>query len=193
MSAEGTLRRTRRRRLAAWIAVITCFPLLQACGPGVVGTGSGTGDAGNDSIEYEPGNVCKSDFAGRGLDCAGEGRLPGRGTDAVRWSDADATMSDARVALELEAQRMDLRQPCGNLDFTGQYGLLADGRSGFVGTVVSDAAPEARTVVAVVSAAVSTPTAVGWVQIEDAQGTLLHGPWLVSRVDTEPAFAACTP
>ena len=65
--------------------------------------------------------------------------------------------------------------------------------NGFVGRYVSPAAPEGKPAVVLVLPAPAEPTAVGWLEMVDASGATLFGPWLMRRVDGDLRFAACAP
>lgn len=174
------------------LAALLVLLALGGCGGGVVGTGSGTGDDGTKDIQYTPLGVCAAEFADLGLRCSTVSPDPFRGTSNVQWSDADKSR-DASALAVLEGNGAMLQVPCQQLAFLGNWGELPDGSVGFVGRYVSPAAPEGKPAVVRVLPAPAEPTAVGWLEMVDANGATLYGPWLMRRVDGELRFAACAP
>jgi hypothetical protein len=165
---------------------------LGGCGGGVVGTGSGTGDDGTKDIDYSPRGLCTADFADLGLRCSTISPDPFRGTSTVQWSDADKSR-DASALAVLDGNSTSLQAPCLQLSFLGTWGELPDGSVGFVGRYVSPAVTEARSAILHVLPAPAEPSAIGWLEMVDATGATLYGPWLMRRVDGEVRFSACAP
>lgn len=186
------MRFPRRGRRACLGAAATWFMLvaLAGCGAGVVGTGSGTDDEGGD-IRYTPGAVCKAPFAEVGLVCESAGKDPSSGTTPVQWTDANKTNEGAAVLATLEGNRIVLQVPCSEMVFLGQWGSLEDGSFAFVGRYVSPQAPASRPAITVLLPAPNEPDAVGWLQVLDATGSELFGPWLVRRVGGKVQFGEC--
>ncbi|MBS0434536.1 MAG: hypothetical protein JSR75_06535 [Proteobacteria bacterium] len=188
MMFSTTARHACARAAAAWVVLLA----LAGCGVGVVGTGSGTGDDGNQDIQYTPLGLCTADFADAGLRCSTVSPDPFRGTSTVQWSDADKSR-DASVLAVLEGNGLSLQAPCSQLAFLGNWGELPDGTHGFVGRYVSRDAIDGRPAVVHVLAAPAEPTAVGWLEMVDASGATVSGPWLMRRVEGETRFAECAP
>lgn len=161
-------------------------------GGGVVGTGSGTGDEGAEGIQYTPLGVCTAKIADLELRCPTDSPDPFRGTSNVQWSDADHSR-DASALAVLEGNGAMLQLPCQQLAFRGNWGELPDGSVGFVGRYASPAAPEGKPAIVLVLPAPAEPTAVGWLEMVDASGATLFGPWRMRRVDGDSRFAVCAP
>jgi hypothetical protein len=189
MMLSRTVRLARTRVVAACCVLIA----LSGCGPGVVGTGSGTDDDGSEDIQYLPIGLCTAPFAEIGLACSPDVSDPDRGTAPVRWADANKSNEGATALASLEAQGMRLDIPCAQVTYDGRWGKLPDGSIAFVGRYVSPNAPDGQPAIARVGAAPNEPDAVGWLQIEDASGSELFGPWLVRKVDGQVSFTACAP
>lgn len=170
----------RRGPLAALLA------LLVACGGGVVGTGSGPGDPAENRPRYQPGPLCGADFAAAGLACFTDGRDLDAGTLPVQWSDGDAA-----ALASLEGNTLELQVPCARLAFRGNWGLLPDGRHGFVGTATGTLDAGGRPAIVSVAPAPEAPGAVGWLRVASPDGLTLHGPWLMRRADAAVTPAAC--
>lgn len=183
---------TARSACTGALAAVLVLLALAGCGAGVVGTGAGTGDDGTKDIQYTPRGLCSAEFADVGLRCSTISPDPFRGTSPVQWSDADKSR-DASALAVLEGNSASLQAPCQQLAFLGNWGELADGSLGFVGRYVSPAAPEGKPAVVLVLPAPAEPGAVGWLEMVDANGATLYGPWLMRRVDGEVRFAACAP
>ena len=175
-------------------AAITALALLAlaGCGAGVVGTGGGTGDDGSSDIQYTPVGLCTADFAQASLACP-DTKDPDRGTAPVQWSDANKSNEAAAVLARLEINSLGLQVPCLQAGFLGNWGELPDGTQGFVGRYVTPDSQTARPAIVYVLEAPNEPDAVGWLQVVDAQGVKLAGPWLVRRVEGTIRFAACPP
>ena len=92
MKLFSTARRATQRAVAAWGLLIA----LSACGGGVVGTGTGTGDDPDD-IAYTAVGLCTADFAGDNLVCPAVSIDPFRGTATVQWADTDKSNDAATV------------------------------------------------------------------------------------------------
>jgi hypothetical protein len=179
---------------AARCAMAACVTLLAlvACGGGVVGTGSGTGDGPRD-IEYTAVGLCTAEFAGASLICTSVSTDPFRGTATVQWADTDKSRDAATVLITLEGNSMSLLVPCSQAAFLGTWGELADGSLAFVGSTVDAKAVEGRPAIVRVLPVPEEPGAVGRVEMRDADGSLLYGPWLVRRVDGAVRIAECVP
>lgn len=182
--------RTARGTLLAAITGLTVLALA-GCGAGVVGTGGGSGDDGSTDIQYTPVGLCTADFADANLACPAT-KDPDRGTALVQWSDANKSNEGAAVLARLELNGMGLQVPCLEASFLGNWGELPDGTLGFVGRYVTRQATAGLPAVVYVLEAPNEPGAVGWLQVVDAAGVKLAGPWLVRRVDGDVNFAACT-
>jgi hypothetical protein len=187
MSFTGSARLAGLRTLAAALTLA-----LAACGAGVVGTGSGTGDDSTQDIQYDPRGLCTADFAATALRCSAVSPDPFRGTQPMQWSDADKD-HDAAVLVGVEGNGVGLQWPCKQLAFLGTWGQLPDGTLGFVGRYVSPQSSAGRPGVLHVMPAPNEPTAVGWVELVDAAGLTVAGPWLVRLADTPVKFAPCAP
>lgn len=172
---------------AAWLWL--GLALLAGCGPGVVGTGSGPGDA----IQFQPMNVCDAPFRDSGLDCNPTSHEPDTGTQPVTWADVDRTGQGATVSMALEAHELSLTLPCRELTFEGRWGELPDGRQAFVGRYVDAKHPDGLPAVLLAKADPTLPDAAAVVELLDDQGDNLNGPWIVQRVPPPVSFAACAP
>ncbi|HPG77516.1 MAG TPA: hypothetical protein PK756_02565 [Piscinibacter sp.] len=188
MKLFSTARRATQRAVAAWGLLIA----LSACGGGVVGTGTGTGDDPDD-IAYTAVGLCTADFAGDNLVCPAVSIDPFRGTATVQWADTDKSNDAATVLIVLEGNGMSLQVPCSQAAFLGTWGELADGSLAFVGRYVDSKAVESRPAVVRVLPAPDEPGAVGRAEMLDAKGATLYGPWLIRRVDGAVRIAECTP
>lgn len=171
----------------AWVALV----MLAGCGVGVGGTGSGTDDGGNDPIEFTPAGLCAAPFAETNLACPPNIKDPDRGTAAVQWADANKSNEGAAVLAVLEGNAMSLQVPCSEVTFTGRWGELEDGTLAFVGRYVGPDTIDARSAITRVTEVPNEPDAVGQLQVLDASGSTLFGPWVVRRVDGEVRFDAC--
>jgi hypothetical protein len=180
-----------RAARCAMAACVTLFA-LGACGGGVVGTGSGTGN-GQQDIEYTAVGLCTAEFAGPSLICTSVSTDPFRGTATVQWADTDKSRDVAKVLAILEGNGMSLLVPCSQAAFLGTWGELADGSLAFVGRYVDSKAIEGRPAIVRVLPAPEEPGAVGRVEMRDADGSLVYGPWLVRRVDGAVRIAECVP
>jgi hypothetical protein len=179
-----------RAARCAMAAGVTLFA-LGACGGGVVGTGSGTGD-GQGDIEYTAVGLCTAEFAGSSLVCKAVSTDPFGGTATVQWADTDKSRDAATVLAILEGNGMSLQVPCSQAAFLGTWGELKDGSLAFVGRYVDSKAIESRPAsVRVLPAPEETGAVVGRVEMRDAAGSLLYGPWLVRRVDGAVSIAEC--
>lgn len=180
------------RGIAPAAAIALAMLALAGCGAGVVGTGGGTGDDGPSDIQYTPVGLCTADFADASLACPAS-RDPDRGTEPVQWSDANKTNQAAAVLARLEANGLALQVPCLRANFSGNWGELPDGTQGFVGRYTTLSFAPVRPAIVYVLPAPNEPDAVGWLQVVDAAGVKLAGPWLVRRVEGPVSFAACAP
>lgn len=183
--------RTARGTLLAAITGLTMLALA-GCGAGVVGTGGGSGDDGPSDIQYTPVGLCTADFADANLACPAT-KDPDRGTALVQWSDANRSNEGAAVLARLEINGIGLQVPCLEAGFIGNWGELPDGTQGFVGRYTAPAFPQPQPAIVYVLEAPTDPDAVGWLQVVDAKGATLAGPWLVRRVEGSVGFAACPP
>lgn len=164
--------------------------LLAGCGGGVVGTGGGSGDDPRSDIQYTPVGLCTAEFADANLACPPT-KDPDRGTALVQWSDANKTNGGAAVLARLEVNGMSLQVPCLRASFAGNWGELPDGTQGFVGRYTTVGLVQVRSAIVYVLPAPNEPDAVGWLQVVDASGGKLAGPWLVRRVEGNVSFASC--
>jgi hypothetical protein len=185
----------RTARRAGAVAACCLLMLLGACGPGVTGTGSGTGDDGNSDIRYEPLSICTAPFAEVALACdpLQDPADLDFGTAPVQWSDANKDNEGAVVLVAIDAQTLTLRLACGDVRFEGRWGRLPDDTLAFVGRYRGTSAPDGRPAITRLTAAPGEPDAVGWLQVDDDSGSTLFGPWLVRRVEGEVAFVTCLP
>jgi hypothetical protein len=184
-----------RRVRHAWAVIACCLLMaLGACGPGTVGTGSGTDESGSDNLQFEPLGVCSTPFADTGLACGpGDPANLEPGTAAVRWADAGKTNQGATVLVALEGRTLGLQIACVRANFLGAWGRLPDGTLAFVGRYDSPDAPNGQPAITRVEPAPGEPDAVGWLQVDDGSGATLFGPWLVRRVEGAVEFQACPP
>lgn len=185
--------RTALRACIGAVAAWTMALFLGGCGAGVVGTGSGTDDGDNDGIRYTPLPVCEASFAVPHLACPPDGADFDIGTQAVQWADANKSNGGAAVRAWIAVQTMTLQVPCGHISFTGNWGSLQDGSLAFIGRYTDATTNSSRPALVHVLPASSDPDSVGWLQMLDASGSELFGPWQVRRVDGTVRFAACAP
>lgn len=179
----GVRPRVRLRRRAAAAALLF---VLAGCGVGVVGTGSGKIDDGTKGIAFEPAEVCTAPFAGTGLACPTDAtNRGGEGSAPVAWTGPAGSL--ARV----EGSLLALELPCTGVSFRGHWGRLDDGTLAFVGSAVDprQSAPQAG--LAYVLPVPEQPDAVGWLELADAGGRRLEGPFLMRRADGRVDAAAC--
>ena len=118
---------------------------------------------------------------------------PDRGTAAVQWSDANKDNGGATVLAVPQVNGIELQLPCSRMSFTGRWGELQDGSQAFVGRATTPDTPDGLPAVLYVREIPDEPDAVGTLQMVDASGALLFGPWRVRRVEGEVRFAACGP
>jgi hypothetical protein len=159
---------------------------LVACGPGVVGTGTGSAPVPTASAD-----VCAVSSLGTTLDCAATGGAPEGGTEPVVWSDADAQGANASARANVSGNNIVLVVPCRGLRFEGTWSVLSDGSTAFAGAYVDAASSLARVSILRVSAA-SSGASSSLVQaqlIDDAATTV--GTWTLARTQGTPTFAAC--
>ncbi|QTN22622.1 hypothetical protein HZ992_21170 [Rhizobacter sp. AJA081-3] len=175
------------RAVVAWSLLIA----LGGCGGGVVGTGTGAGDGPGD-IPGTPAGLCAAEFASASLACAAGSDDPWRGTSAVFWADIDGVDDGATVLAILEGNTMSLQVPCSQVAFLGTWFEFADGTLAFLGSFSDAEATEARAAIVRVLPAPDEPGAVGRLEMLDAKGATLYGPWLIRRVEGNVRIAECT-
>ena len=177
--------------VVSWLCLLIA---LGACGPGTVGTGSGTGDDGGEDIQFTPAGLCAAPFAEASLACAADIRDPDRGTARVQWADANKTNEGASVLAVLEVNGMTLQIACLQVSFTGRWGELPDGTLGFVGrSIVATTQGRASRPSSACKTCPRSPMPSASCRSKTRRGSSLYGPWLVRRVDGAVVFAACTP
>jgi len=159
------------RTALAWMALAA----LQACGPGVGGSGTGQG---LDAFGASSASLCGSDIAAA-LACPPSTAAPGgsasgasdNGTALVYFAD---TIDGSRVAVTVQGNSIELTAPCARISFRGQWGLLAGQAARFYGLngEGSNAQP----------AQVRASLVNGDLQLTvlDANGNVLLGPVLVT-------------
>jgi hypothetical protein len=159
------------RTALAWLALAA----LQACGPGVGGSGTGQG---LDAFGASSAALCGSDIAAA-LACPPSTAAPGGsaaaggdgGSATVYFAD---TIDGSRVAVTVQGNSIELTAPCARISFRGQWGLLAGQAARFYGLngEGSNAQP----------AQVRASLASGGLQLTvlDASGNVLLGPVLVT-------------
>ena len=101
----------------------------------------------------------------------------------MRWSDADHSRDASALAVLEGNGAIMLQLPCQQLAFRGNWGELPDSSVGFVGHYASQRPREPKPAIVLVLPAPAEPTAVGWLEMVDASGATLFGPWRMRRVD----------
>jgi hypothetical protein len=166
-----------RTLMALGRTALACLALaaLQACGPGVGGSGTGQG---LDAFGASSAALCGSDIAAA-LACPPSTAAPGGsaaaggdgGSATVYFAD---TIDGSRVAVTVQGNSIELTAPCARISFRGQWGLLAGQAARFYGLngEGSNAQP----------AQVRASLASGGLQLTvlDANGNVLLGPVLVT-------------
>ncbi len=176
------------RRLGLVIAalLLAIVMSLASCGPGVVGTGSGSAP-----VPLADAQVCSADFAAS-LSCPpANGNATMAGTDATTWSDAGNTGADATVSAVFTGNDLVLEQPCVALRFEGRFTLLEGGQRAFAGTYVDSTSAQSRTGFVFVTPEAGDPLRLS-LRLVDAEGVTRHGPWVLRPASAGPIFAACS-
>ncbi len=149
--------------------------VLQACGPGTGGTGTGR-DADYLALAgASAAPVCASAWAQQSLACVSTGGA-GAGTAALQFSSGGPQPD---YVLRFEGNAMQLLGGCPRLSFDGDWGLLPSGVSQFFGGYLQPSMVSEAAATLTVSAAEAGQLRV---ELRAADGRLLLGPLLVSRV-----------
>jgi hypothetical protein len=176
----------RVRSVVAWLALAA---VLQGCGPGVGGSGTGQG---LDAFGASAASLCGSDIAtvlacpvnspaappASGASGAASGDV---GSGRVYFADA---VDGRRVAVTVQGNSIEVSAPCARISFIGQWGVLAGQAARFYGinTDGNSAQP------AQVRAAVDSGGLL--VTVQDAAGNTLLGPvWVTARAAPASAGA----
>lgn len=157
--------------------------LLMACGPGVVGTGTGASVAAD---------VCAASFASAVSQCTPSGSAGAAASTVTVFVDAQDG-APASLVVTLDGASLTLRLRCQNLSFSGQWSRLDDGRTVYDGTFRSTALPDGTR--AFVQAEAAAPGS-GWdlqLTLQDPNGATLGGPWLLRRTAQPVVDAVCAP
>jgi hypothetical protein len=151
------------RVLAGLLAAL----LLQGCGPGVGGTGTGQG---LDAFGAAPASVCTSDIASA-LGCTGAAAagLQG-GSTTVYFVD---TIDGLRVAVTVQGNQLELSAPCARVSFRGQWGLVNGQAARFYGFNNGDSQQPTQVLAALDAGGLQ-------LTVLTATGDVLLGPVLVS-------------
>ncbi len=125
-------------RTRSWMALTAlALVVLQACGPGVGGSGTGQG---LDAFGASAAPLCGSEIASA-LACPAGTAAPGasapaggNGTGTVYFADTPPdTSGGSRVSVTVQGDSIELDAPCAGLRFRGQWGLLAGQAARFYG------------------------------------------------------------
>lgn len=155
--------------------------LLFACGPGVVGTGTGAS---------APADVCAANFAPSVSLCTTSGGTLTAAPSPQVFIDAQDA-APATVVASLQGSALALRQRCQGLDYSGQWSRWDDGRTAYDGTLRSAAFPDGTRAIVQAEAA---PMGSGWelrLTLQDPYGNTLGGPWFVRRTVQPVVDATC--
>ncbi len=171
------------------IALLTLSACLQACGPGVGGSGTGQG---LDAFGATAAALCGSEIA-TALACpAGAAGPPASSADGGNAGSGTVFFADTidsrRVVVTVQGNSIDLNSPCARISFRGQWGLLAGQAARFYGFNGEGASAQP----AQVRASLSTAGGGGLLlTVLDANGNLLLGPVLVTVQATAPTPGGC--
>jgi len=169
------------RTALVWLALAA----LQACGPGVGGSGTGQG---LDAFGASALPLCSSEIASA-LACPAGTAAPGAsapagggGSSTVYFAD---TTGSGRVAVTVQGDSIELDAPCAGLRFRGQWGLLAGQAARFYGLNGEGSSAQ--------PAQVRASLAEGGLQLTvlDANGNVLLGPVLVTVRATAATPGGC--
>lgn len=171
---------------ARHLMALLALAALQACGPGVGGSGTGQGlDAFGANAaplcgsEIAPALSCPPATAAPGGSAAGN-TDPGSGT--VFFAD---TIDGRRVAVTVQGNSIELNAPCARISFRGQWGLLAGQAARFYGTNGDGANAQPAQVRASLASSGLLLT------VLDANGDVLLGPVLVTVKTSLSSPAGC--
>lgn len=113
------------RRLARALGIGLLAALLQACGPGVVGTGTGEG---LDTFGATASSLCSSDIAAALACPAGTAVPPASappgaeaGTALVHFAD---TIDGRRVAVAVQGNTIEINAPCARINLRAQWATV---------------------------------------------------------------------
>lgn len=170
------------RSTLAWLALAA----LQACGPGVGGSGTGQGLA---DFGASAAPLCGSDIASA-LACPAGAAAPGAsassgtvgGSGTVYFAD---TVDGRRVVVTVQGNSIELQAPCAGISFRGDWGLLAGQAARFYGLNGSGASAQPAQVRASLDSGGLLLT------VLDANGNVLLGPVLVTVHATAAAPGGC--
>lgn len=173
---------SRARTTLAWLALAA----LQACGPGVGGSGTGQGLA---DFGASAAPLCSSDIASA-LACPAGTAAPGAsasagsagGSGTVYFAD---TIDGRRVAVTVQGNSIELSAPCAGISFRGDWGLLAGQAARFYGSTGDGSAARPAQLRASMDAGGLLLT------LLDANGNPLLGPVLVTVRATAATPGGC--
>jgi hypothetical protein len=180
-------------RTRSWMALTAlALVVLQACGPGVGGSGTGQG---LDAFGASAAPLCGSEIASA-LACPAGTAAPGAsasagasGTDTVYFADtltdSQADTGGSRVTVTVQGDSIALDAPCAGLRFRGQWGLLAGQAARFYGLNGDGASAQPAQLRASLDGGGLLLT------LLDANGNLLLGPVRVTVRPTAAAPGAC--
>ncbi len=165
-------------------ALLVLGACLQACGPGVGGSGTGQGV---DAFGATAASLCGSDIAAALACPAGASSPPpgsgvSAGTGTVFFVD---NVDTRRVVVTVHGNSIELNAPCARISFRGEWGLLAGQAARFYGLNGEGAHAQPAQVRASLSS--------GGVQLTvlDANGDVLLGPVLVTLQASAPTPGGC--
>ena len=153
---------------------------LQACGPGVGGSGTGQG---LDAFGATSAALCGSDLAAV-LACPPSSASPSgdNGSGTVFFAD---TVDGSRVVVTVQGNSIELGAPCARISFRGQWGLVAGQAARFYGFNGEGAAAQPAQVRASLASGGLLLT------VLDANGNVLLGPVLVTVRVSAATPAGC--
>lgn len=185
----NALWRVRARHTA--LAAAAALALLAAgCGPGTGGTGDGEGQSVLGAFGASTAGLCTSAI-NDALACApGSAQAPDmqQGTSMVFFSD---TAAGNNVAVRIQDNHLQLAARCQNLQFEGDWGIVALNDARFFGTYTASATPTPTLATLTVQSAGVNAELVAL--LRDASGLLLLGPVLLQRVAAPVTNPAACP
>jgi len=159
---------------SAWaVLAVLAWVALQACGPGVGGSGTGQG---MDAFGASAVQLCSSDIA------------PALACPAATASPAASAVPGSGGLVTVQGNSIELNAPCAGISFRGDWGQLAGQAARFYGfNGEGSSAQPAQVRASLASASVGGLL----LTVLDANGHLLLGPVLVTLRATPAQPGAC--
>ena len=184
--------RQTRRTVPAWrLWLLACWLVsLQACGPGVGGTGTGQSAAELAVFGASAASVCGAALAGS-LSCGTDVPIVGAtvGTKPLQYIDATA---GANTLVDFQDNSVHLVANCQRLDFIGDWGVTAAQDQRYFGSVLTFGQLARAPATLLVQADPASLTGDLIAVLRDAQGKLLLGPLVLKRAPVPlPVAPAC--